>query len=141
MTMIHLILTAVIIGLISWVLTYIYYRKTTSRPRRVYQKLPVDLQQAIVEEEKEGLSMNDVTALIAQKTRDPRLSGPDRYTACPQCGSGELERKIRRTSIEGPLLMSTGGLAIDFFWKTSCKECDWNEMFSTIPFEPPEGKG
>jgi len=141
MTITLFILTAVISGFIVWILTYAYYRKTTHHPRLVFQKLPADLQQGIVEEDKDTLSMNDLTALIANKTRDPRLCGPDRYTTCPTCGSEEVERKIRRTSIEGPLLMSTGGFAIDFFWKTSCRKCDWYETFSTIPFEPPEGAG
>ena len=139
MTIVLFIMTAVISGLIAWMLTYAYCRKSTDHPRRVFRKLPADLQEAVIQEAKETMSMGDLTALIGMKTRDPRLSGPDRYTACPQCGSEELERKIRRTSIEGPLLMSTGGLAIDFYWKTSCKQCDWHEVFSMIPFEPPDG--
>lgn len=76
-----------------------------------------------MEDNREKLSVFELNELIKEKTIDKDVGEAIPYTACPRCGSENLERTSDVEvdyGIEGPELAG-------HYHIVRCKECDWEK--------------
>lgn len=104
-------------GGISWVLTHVYYRKSSTEQEALYKKLSDNLRKMILEDPRDSLTVLDLNQLLHMKIIDKRRvnqGDPLPYKACPKCGSKNLARGEMNRDDSNYLVIS-------------CKDCDWQD--------------
>ena len=115
MIIVALFAGAIIGGVITWIITYQYYLKSTEEQRNIYSKLSQEIKDAILNSNSKKLTVKDLNKLLEEKTIDKDSGGdPLPFKACPKCGSPDLER-------------SSTEHRDDLYYFIKCKKCDWNE--------------
>lgn len=112
-------------GLVSWLITHVYYRIATKEQDAVYKKLSKKLQTWILADTRKHLSVADLNALLEQKTIDPDSDYPFPYKACPKCGSANV---YRTTDVEGECEAGDNGEPFwtpIYFKALACDDCGW----------------
>ncbi len=104
-------------GVISWLLTHLYYRRSSTEQEALYKKLSDDVRKMVLEDPRDSLTVLELNRLLDSKTIDKHRINqghPLPYKACPKCGSKNLARgEINR--------------ADDNYLVISCKDCDWQD--------------
>lgn len=103
-------------GLLSWLLSHWYYRKSNADQELVYSKLSEDIRQIIREDQRGKLSVCELNQLLEQQTIDPDDPGPLPYKACPKCGSKNLKFES-----------GTDPDRDETYYSIACRECPWND--------------
>ena len=111
----------IIIGIIfgafaSWVITHLYYQRSTADQRYIYTKLSTELKSEIRNSRIENLTVKDLNRLLDDRTIDSDSSDPLPFKSCPKCGSLKLKRHS----------------AADYkhdenYFFIECADCDWKE--------------
>lgn len=115
MAIITLFVGAVLGGMISWVITHLYYQKSTTEQKAITSKLSREVKEAILNLHTEKLTVKDLNKLLEEKTIDGEANGdPLPFKACPKCGSTKLER-------------GSADYHDDLYYFIKCTECEWNE--------------
>lgn len=118
-------------GLISWGITHAYYKKSSKDQNAVFNKLSEDVRDAILDDNREKLSILELNELIRQKTSDEEVGEAIPYMACPRCGSENLERTSDVEVDYGPDGPESGMV----YYIVRCKECGWEK--TSHGFESP----
>jgi predicted RNA-binding Zn-ribbon protein involved in translation (DUF1610 family) len=110
-------------GLISWRITHVYYKKASQDQNTVFNKLSKEVRSAILEDNREKLSVFELNELIREKTIDRDVGEAIPYMACPRCGSEDLERTSDVEVDYGPEGTELAG----HYDIVRCKECGWEK--------------
>ncbi len=110
-------------GLISWGITHAYHKKSSKDQNAVFNKLSEEVREAILNDNREKLSVLELNELIREKTIDEEVGEAIPYMACPKCGSEDLER----TSDVEVDYGSEGPELAGHYDIVSCKKCEWTK--------------
>jgi len=110
-------------GLISWGITHTYYKKSSKDQNDVFNKLSEEVRVAILDDNREKLSVSELNGLIREKTIDEEVGEAIPYMACPRCGSEDLERSSDVEVDYGP----EGPELAGHYDIVRCKECEWTK--------------
>jgi predicted nucleic-acid-binding Zn-ribbon protein len=110
-------------GLISWGITHAYYKKSSKDQNAVFNKLSEEVRVAILDDNREKLSVLEINELLRDKTIDEEIGEEIPYIACPKCGSDDLERTSDAEVEYGPVGIESG-TPYDII---QCKECGWTK--------------
>jgi hypothetical protein len=55
-------------GMVSWEFTHAYHKESSKDQNTVFKKLPVEVRQAIIEDDREKLSATELKELITKNT-------------------------------------------------------------------------
>jgi len=103
-----------------------YAARASTEQQTLFNKLSVDVRKAILEDQRETLSIVELNELIEHKAKggrtDKRASS---FVACPRCGSVEIEKHAIEWTVHDPEAprKEPGHVAI-------CKMCGWVEADS-----------
>ncbi|HJP18428.1 MAG TPA: hypothetical protein QF468_07250 [Nitrospinota bacterium] len=116
MEILLLLVGAAIGGLISWLISHAYYEKSGKDQALLFSKLSSDVRRAILEDNRDSLTVKELNKLLEEKTIDPARGGPLPYVACPKCGDENLR----------------GGEIYDDrrdenYWIIKCEQCGWSD--------------
>ena len=117
------ILGLIIGGMISLGITYVYYKKSSKDQDVVFNKLSEEVRDAILNDNREKLSVFELNELIREKTIDEEVGEAIPYLACPKCGSEDLERT---SDVEVDYGTESPELA-GHYDIVRCKECGWTK--------------
>lgn len=123
--MITFIIGIILGGIITWIVAYIYYKRTFRDQEKLYSKLSSNLRDWILADTRRHLSVTDLNDLLEEKTVDPESDYPFPYKACPKCGS---ENIYQDTDIEADVDIGDGGdiLQTPIYYKAlQCDDCGW----------------
>ena len=110
-------------GLISWGIAQVYYKRTSRDQNAVFNKLSEVVRDAILEDNREKLSVFELNELIMEKTIDKDAGEALPYMACPCCGSEDLERT---SDVE--VDYGRGGSELAGHYDiVRCEECGWEK--------------
>ena len=110
-------------GIISWEITHVYYKKSSANQKKLYNKLTDKIRNAILNDNREKLSVSELNKLIREKTIDKNVGEAIPYMFCPKCGSDELKRTSDVEvdhQPEGPQLLY-------HFDIIQCRQCGWTK--------------
>lgn len=110
-------------GLVSWGITHAYYKKASKNQNAVFNKLSDEVRDAILNDNRDKLSVLELNELIREKTIDEEVGETIPYMACPRCGSQNLER----TSDVEVDYGSDGMVSGTPYDIIRCKECEWTK--------------
>jgi len=79
-------------GLISWEFTHAYYKESSKAQNTVFSKLSEEARYAIIEDNRENLSILELSELIREKMTEKKIGEEAPYMLCPECGSEEFDR-------------------------------------------------
>jgi hypothetical protein len=117
MEIILVIFGAILGGLISLVISHVYYVKSGLDQRKILDKLDDSVKAIIIQDKRKSLSVRDLNALLEEMTiKSPKGNDPLPYKACPRCGSKHLERNSA-TDYEHD----------NIYYFIECRECEWQE--------------
>ena len=119
MEIIKLLISAVLGGIFSWLITHIYSKKTLSDQEIIFSKLSDNLKKTILYSKAKNLTVKDLNNLIEKQTidyKDMQSGDPLPYKACPKCGSKNLKK----------------GEYMDYkkdesYYVVRCKKCGWQD--------------
>ncbi len=111
------VLGLIIGGLISWGITHIYYKKSSKEQETIYNKLSEEVRDAILEDNREKLSVLDLNQILEEKTIDPDSKAPLPYKVCPKCGSEKLKWDQYNDYNHD-----------DIYFLLKCDDCGWGEV-------------
>jgi hypothetical protein len=117
------LLGLIIGGLTSWAIAHAYYKKSSKDQNAVFNKLSEEVRVAILDDNREKLSVLELNELIREKTIDEEVGEAIPYMACPKCGSEDLERTTDVEVEYGPEGIESG-TPYDII---RCKECGWTK--------------
>jgi len=115
MEIVLFILGVVLGGIVSWRISYAYYRKANEDQKILFGKLSESVRQTILQDKRESLSVRELNELLEKKTiENPTAGDPLPYKACPKCGSQRLKRSeiIKQD---------------DNYYVIQCADCNWND--------------
>jgi hypothetical protein len=73
-------------------ITHVYYKKSSKDQNVVFNKLSEEVRDAILNDNREKLSVLELNELIREKTINEEVGEAIPYMVCPKCGSEDLER-------------------------------------------------
>ena len=117
------ILGLIIGGIISLGITHAYYKKSSKDQNVVFNKLSEQVRDAILNDNREKLSILELNELISEKTIDEEVGEAIPYMACPKCGSEDLDRTSDVEVDYGP----EGPELAGHYDIVRCKECGWTK--------------
>lgn len=99
-----LLVTGAILGaLSSWYIQHVYAAKTSTEQQALFNKLSADVRKAILEDQRDTLSIVELNELIEHKAKAGKLDNRVfSYVACPKCGSTELEKHAIEWTVHDP---------------------------------------
>lgn len=103
-------------GLVSWLITHVYYVKSGRDQRIIYDKLTTDVRNVILQDQRDKLSVPELNALIDQRTIDPDANHPLPFVACPKCGASNLQRQ-----------QAIDERHDEMYYIVNCPKCAWHE--------------
>lgn len=103
-------------GLIGWIITHLYYKKSSNDLHEIVEKLPESIIQPILEDKREHLTVSELNELLKTKTIDSETNDPLPYIACPKCGSGKLNRSS-----------ATDYDRDEMYFIINCEDCGWSQ--------------
>lgn len=84
-------------GLLSWLVTYVYYVKANRQSsviaaehKALLQKLPAEFLDALHADKRAALTVLELNELLRERTIDGTSTDIFPYKACPQCGSDNI---------------------------------------------------
>ena len=113
-------------GLISWVITHIYYNKSSQDQRNIYNKLTEDVKSMILEDKRESLSIKELNELINKKATIEDSDDIYPYRYCPKCGSEDISRYTDHV-VDGEMEDDIPSYTATPFEVVECKQCGWQE--------------
>lgn len=117
------ILGLIIGGMISLGITHVYYKKSSKDQNVVFNKLSEEVRDAILNDNREKLSVLELNELIREKTINEEVGEAIPYMACPKCGSEDLERTSDVEVDYGP----EGPELAGHYDIVRCKKCGWTK--------------
>ena len=102
---------------LGWLITHIYYKKSSSEQVIIYSKLSSELKDTILRANSKNLTVAELNELIEQETidyDDMKEGDPLPYKACPKCGSKNLKK--------GEYV---DGKHDELYYVVTCEECKW----------------
>jgi len=78
-------------GVIGWIVAHHYFIRANTAQTKLFNKLPDELRDVILEDQREKLSVAELNEILESKTIDKNHKGRFPYKACPKCGSKKLE--------------------------------------------------
>ncbi|TFH47850.1 MAG: hypothetical protein E4G89_07260 [Methanothrix sp.] len=76
--------------LAGWLITALYYRKSSRDQKSLLAKIPEEIRNALKEDQRVTLTVKDLNELLEQKTMNLRKKGLEAFKACPRCGSANI---------------------------------------------------
>jgi hypothetical protein len=113
-------------GLCSWLITHVYYRQANQDQNAVFNKLSLEVRNAILDDTRTSLSIKDLNELIRERTIDSTSSDKYPYLACPRCGSEDIERG-QDAIVDGEWDDGAGLLVHYPYDFVKCRTCDWSK--------------
>jgi predicted RNA-binding Zn-ribbon protein involved in translation (DUF1610 family) len=110
-------------GLISWGIAHGYYKKASRDQTAIFNKLSEEVRHAILDDNREKLSVLELNELIREKTIDKEVGEAIPYMLCPKCGSEDLERTSDVEVDYGP----EGPQLAGHYDVLRCKSCGWTK--------------
>lgn len=121
-------------GIISWIITYAYYKKGSkdlkielAQLKELVSKLPQVVIDGLKHDSRQKLTVAELNTLIDAQTRPEHPQGPLDVIACPKCGSPSLDTtpgviEDWESNEDGePSFCGTG------FEQVRCRDCGWND--------------
>lgn len=108
---IFLILGAVLGGIIGWITSVYFYRKSNKEQAALYNKLTSDIRELILADPRDQLSVEELNELLELKTQKDGY-----YIACPQCGNTKLKYGSFIDDRE------------ETWYATDCPSCGWSDV-------------
>jgi len=114
--MIVIDLALVFIGIVTgWLITHLYSVSSTRDQRLVFRKLSDEITDAILSDQRNSLSVQDLNNLLNSKVLDKTSTEPLPYLACPKCGSEDLKKgQDYDTQLD------------EVSYWIRCKQCGWH---------------
>lgn len=104
-------------GVISWIITVVYHRKSSTVQELLFNRLTIEVREAILSDTRQKLTASELLELFNKKiiNADIKEEGYP-YIACPKCGSEHIEKGQGMNSIfDGA-----------YDW-VKCEACGWSE--------------
>ena len=117
------IIGLIIGGSISLIITHIYYKKSSSDQKVIFNKLSQDIRNAILSDTREKLSVAELNEIITEKSIDFNSKHPLPYVACPKCGSKNL---LDKSDVEVDYDEDEPSLVCHYNIIT-CQDCGWSK--------------
>ena len=126
--MVNLIIGIFSGAIASWVIAHFYYRKSNHDQNDLFNKLPEYIRQAVLEDQREKLSVKELNELIRLKTIDKMKKGFEAFKACPKCGSKNITvgDELYDVDVSGSSLDDATYSPI-FIKCITCQECGWKK--------------
>ena len=110
-----------IIGIMAGaLLNHMYYaisnKKQEKQNNDLIRMLSKEVQDIIIRNNKENLSVLELNHLLDEKTVEDDTDDPLPFKACPKCGNEELNRSSCTDDERG-----------DTYYSIECKKCGWSE--------------
>ncbi|MCX6101156.1 MAG: hypothetical protein NTV92_07015 [Candidatus Bipolaricaulota bacterium] len=127
-TAVTLLVGAALGGLASWLVTHVYHLKASRDLRRVVDRLPDVVREAVQESTLDKLTVDDLNDALRARVVDATRASGFPYKACPRCGSQDLAITKQFHSAE-PDSDEDGNIN----WSPincatiSCMSCGWSE--------------
>lgn len=106
-------------GILSWIITHFYYKKSNEKQNTqnelLSKKLSADVKKIILNNNANNLSIKDLNKLLEEKTIVLNSNDPLPFKACPKCGNTHL---IRSTGINN---------REEDYYLIKCEKCGWND--------------
>jgi len=82
-------------GIISWVISHAYYKKSNESQRNITSKLTEELKEIILKSDIEKFTVKDLNRLLEEKIINKNAKDcSELYKMCPKCGSEDLKISI-----------------------------------------------
>lgn len=115
--MIFLVISIIGSAFLSWLITRYYYIRSTKKEKELYEKLSSEVRNAILEDQRKKLTVEELNKILISKTVNKNHKGPLPYKACPKCGSENLFRGMEYYVID-----SETAVPLKF---VECIDCGW----------------
>ncbi|TFG75549.1 MAG: hypothetical protein E4H21_08565 [Thermodesulfobacteriales bacterium] len=117
------IITLAVGILAGWLITALYYRKSSRDQRHLLEKVPEEVRKALKEDQRDRLTVRELNELLESKTIDKTKTGLEVFKVCPKCGSSHLS-KGKNWEVSSP----DDAFQYNEVW---CADCDWskNDLF------------
>lgn len=88
----EIILSALLGGFISWLITSIYSRSSRNDSEIIASRLSAEIRQLVLDSRENDLGVVRLNELLREKTESNKGLGVHRYIACPQCGTSNITK-------------------------------------------------
>lgn len=103
MEIVLLAIGAILGAFSSWYIQHVYAARASTEQQALFNKLSADVRQAILEDQRDTLSIIELNELIEHKAKAGKLDKRAfSYVACPRCGSTELEKHAIEWTVNDP---------------------------------------
>lgn len=114
-------------GIITWVITHIYYKRSRRDQNAVSDKLSLELKRLILDDKRKSLTVTDLNELLRDKVIDRTSSETLPYKVCPKCGSENISRSTdfivdEEAGDDGGTFQTAAPFGI-----IQCLECGWRD--------------
>jgi len=122
-------------GLVTWIISHVYYVISNKEHRQIADKLSSELKELILSDRRAHLSVAELNGILRERTLDPNSRNTLPYKACPKCGSENIFRSkdfIVDTELGDDGMPSHTATP---YGTIQCEDCGWRDDEITRDYE------